>query len=833
MIARAIQGSFGGRPLLRRLRATLRRLRSSGQGQGAGLYECFVRNALANYPASDHVAIASEAPAPGDVRLVAYYLPQFHPIAENDEWWGKGFTEWRNVTRAFPVFEDHYQPRSPGELGYYDLRVPDIMRRQIALAKLYGIGAFCFHYYWFAGKRLLELPLENYLKDSHLDFPFCLCWANENWSRRWSGSEKDVLIAQSYSAEDDIALIRDLDRYFRDGRYLKIDGKPVFTVYRPDLFPDMRATIGRWRAEIERLGYPGIYLIATNAFDFSDYQSFGFDALSEFPPHGVDAPNIESTLSVSSLRDGGRVRNYETVVAREIAKRPAQGVVHPGVMPSWDNSPRRPTSGVIYHGSTPGLFRKWLISALHRARTNPEAERLVFINAWNEWAEGAYLEPDLRFGYGYLDACAGALGAKAGAELQLVEEDLPGFSKPILARENAGPLRMAVAEAMRAVKLPPSSRVCRTPLAVFKDRLVSAQEKVLGQGGFGRRDIQRAKQKFDSDFYLQSNPEVAASGVSPFKHYLRIGWKEGRDPNPDFSTLDYLAASPDIRRAEENPFVHYVVRGSREGRKPTPSRESYGRYASSLTKTHSAGRAAIVVHVFYQDIFDEILDLVRPLPPQHKMFVSTVREQEDVVRSKLENSGREFTLRVFPNRGRDVLPFFKISRDVRAEGFEFIVKVHTKKSPHRKDGHIWRRDMLRVLLSGQALQKAVDAFATDPALGLIGPQGNYRSLSRFMGANRERVFLIGALLGLDWREIENKGFYAGTMFIARTEALAPLLDIPLSDDDFEMEEGQIDGTLSHALERCIVLSVAATGQRLVSSGSLDCDIGLTHPDLAC
>lgn len=395
----------------RKLWAALRRLVRGGWQASvtSRLYDRYVDNAMGHYPQVEFVSVANDAPPATDVRLIAYYLPQYHPIPENDEWWGKGFTEWRNVARAFPVFDGHYQPRQPGELGYYDLRIPEIMRRQVELARLYGISAFCFHFYWFGGRRLLERPLDHYLATADLDLPFCLCWANETWSRRWSGREQDVLLAQRHSAEDDVRVIRGLDKYFRDPRYLRIGGKPVLTVYRGSLFPDLKATIARWRGEMERLGYPGIYLIATNAFDFADHEDVGFDALSEFPPHGVRTPDIEGSLSVSHLRVGGRIRSYVDVVAAEKAKPIGSGVIHPGVMPSWDNSARRPTSAQIYHGSTPGLYKEWLTHAMQRARANPAGERLVFINAWNEWGEGAYLEPDLRYGYAYLEACAAAI----------------------------------------------------------------------------------------------------------------------------------------------------------------------------------------------------------------------------------------------------------------------------------------------------------------------------------------------------------------------------------------------------------------------------------------
>jgi len=373
----------------------------------AGLFEEYVQNTLSDQRAPEYTDVATEETEASDVQLIAYYLPQFHPIPENDEWWGKGFTEWRNVARAFPLFEGHYQPRKPGELGYYDLRVPDVMRRQVELARLYGISAFCFHFYWFGGKRLLEAPLENFLADKSLDLSFCLCWANENWSRRWDGSENEVLVAQSHSDEDDEAFLRYLDKYFKDERYLKIDGKPVLTVYRPAILKDTAATTARWRRIARELGYPDLYLIATNAFKFSDYEKYGFDALSEFPPHAVEVPNVEGEIAMAPLRTGWRVRRYADIVASEKERLDDESRrFHPGVMPSWDNSARRPTSGEIIHGSTPELFREWLQHAFSRAIKNPESERLVFVNAWNEWAEGAYLEPDQRFGYAYLETCA-------------------------------------------------------------------------------------------------------------------------------------------------------------------------------------------------------------------------------------------------------------------------------------------------------------------------------------------------------------------------------------------------------------------------------------------
>lgn len=380
----------------------------------ARLFRVYVDNAMGRYDPADYLPERGSAFAgTPSATVMAYYLPQFHPIAENDAWWGPGFTEWRNVARAFPTFEGHYQPRIPGELGYYDLRLPEVMRRQVELARRYAVAGFCFHFYWFGGKRLLEAPILQFLADKDLDLRFSLCWANENWSRRWDGGNNDLLIRQDHSPEDDVAFLRYLDRYFRDDRYLKIAGRPVLTVYHPAMLPDAAATIARWRAEAERLGYPGLYLIATTAFAFSDAQALGFDALSEFPPHNTVTPTIDHTLAMSSLRTGGAVFSYDEHVAVERAKPARAGIVHPGVFPAWDNSARKPTTGIVFHEASPAAFGRWLDHAFAQAHSHPPDRRLVFINAWNEWAEGAYLEPDARFGYAWLEAVREAVRRNA------------------------------------------------------------------------------------------------------------------------------------------------------------------------------------------------------------------------------------------------------------------------------------------------------------------------------------------------------------------------------------------------------------------------------------
>lgn len=344
-----------------------------------------------------------------DARVVAFYLPQFHRIAENDEWWGAGFTEWTNVAKAQPQFLGHHQPKLPGELGFYDLSAPEILRRQVDLARTYGVAAFCFHYYWFDGKRLLERPLDAFLSDRSLDLGFTLCWANENWTRRWDGADDHVLIAQAHSLDDHARVFDDLARYLEDPRAIRIDGKPLLLVYRPAIIGDARVMTEIWRARAAARGWPGLYLAATNAFQFDAAEALGFDALVEFPPHNLTPARIEKNLKWLNPNHAGVVFDYDQVVDEAVARLGRMCAratpLFPGVMPGWDNEARRPGAGTIFHNATPASYARWLDAACEAAvRTMPADRRLVFVNAWNEWAEGAYLEPDRRWGLAWLQA---------------------------------------------------------------------------------------------------------------------------------------------------------------------------------------------------------------------------------------------------------------------------------------------------------------------------------------------------------------------------------------------------------------------------------------------
>lgn len=597
----------------------------------------------------------TEQPARQVARQIAFYLPQFHAIPENDMWWGEGFTEWTNVRPAQPHYRGHYQPHVPGELGYYNLDDSDTQRRQVELAKLYGIAGFCFYFYWFGGKRLLEKPIENYLGNRDLDLPFCLCWANENWSRRWDGLDDQILIGQKHSTEDDLAFIAHIANYMRDERYIRIDGKPLLLVYRPGELPDAKATAARWRSWCREHGVGEIYLAYTQSFDKAPPSRYGFDAAVEFPPNGTQPQDV--TNSIQPLHDNflGKVYDWRTYLKRSAKPSQPKYPLFRGVCPSWDNTARRKERGTSFINSSPRGYQEWLFNAIRDtvSRFPAEDQRLVFINAWNEWAEGAHLEPDQRYGYGFLEAS-----------------------------------RMA---GLRAALHAPQS----------------------------------------------------PAGIRP--------------------------------------------------------------------------GVAIVIHAYYLDVFEEILDYIRQI--RHtplKLYISTPAGQAEAIHALLAGSALDFHLQEFPNHGRDVLPFLKLLPRIIEDGFATLVKVHTKKSTHRQDGENWRHDLYTKLLNPQALADAQADFASDPTLGILGPAGHVVPMSFYWGSNALAVEKLACRLGISPAELGRASFVAGTMFFARTDALLPLMNLALSDEDFEAEAGQVDGTFAHALERAIAISAQAAGLKLRS-----------------
>lgn len=353
--------------------------------------------------------------------IYAFHLPQFHRIPENDKFWGPGFTEWTNVQRARPLFKGHEQPKVPYSRGYYDLSDGKTLAKQFAMAKRYGISGFCFYHYWFQGKLVLESPLHQLLVDRSLEVPYFLCWANESWSRRWDGRESEILIQQDYSEEDDAAHFAYFLRHFHDPRYISRHGEPVLLVYRGSQLPNAIATTRLWRKMAIDAGLPGLRLGRVESFadESGDPRDTGFDFSVEFRPGELRTIRHTGTLDAVVallLRGYSRVRNnfpskrrpwrmpYDHLVRISVRQRSTQFERWPCVVPSWDNTPRRGGEGIVFHSSTPKEFASWLADAASRGRRDATESPTVMINAWNEWGEGAYLEPDERWGDAYLDA---------------------------------------------------------------------------------------------------------------------------------------------------------------------------------------------------------------------------------------------------------------------------------------------------------------------------------------------------------------------------------------------------------------------------------------------
>ncbi|MEL1240139.1 glycoside hydrolase family 99-like domain-containing protein [Flavobacterium flavipallidum] len=354
------------------------------------------------------------------IKPIAIYLPQFHPIPENDIWWGKGFTEWTNVTKAKPLFKGHYQPHIPMDIGYYDLRLEAARLAQEQMAKDYGIYGFCYYHYWFNGKRLLHEPLERKLKNPKEDLPFMLCWANENWTRAWDGKENEILIKQEYNNEDDVNHIRWLCAHvFLEERYIKVNGCPVFLVYRHNLLPNIKRTVQLWRdIAINEFGFKGLYLCFTESFgDRTNPLDIGFDAAVEFSAHSIIKNKLKydrktiwlQKLGLKRKIENVDVRDYEKGVEESINRRISNYKLYRSVTPSWDNTARKRENGIVAQGSSPALYYKWLKYIVKSFIPYSKEENFVFINAWNEWAEGNHLEPCEKYKYAYLEATKRAL----------------------------------------------------------------------------------------------------------------------------------------------------------------------------------------------------------------------------------------------------------------------------------------------------------------------------------------------------------------------------------------------------------------------------------------
>ena len=352
-------------------------------------------------------------------RVIAFYLPQFHPIPENDAWWGKGFTEWTNVAKARPLFKGHEQPHLPADLGFYDLRLPETRIAQAEMAAAYGIEGFCYWHYWFAGRRLLERPFDEVLASGQPDFPFCLGWANESWTGVWNNDPRRMLMEQTYPGEaDDRAHFDYLLKAFGDHRYITIDGKPLFFIYKPLKLPDAKRRLDLWREWAIKAGLKGLYILGNNLLDFEDAASLGLDG-AVITTLGIAATKSQVVNKAKWLiwgirkklvLGGPRTTEYEEAIKYLIPDLSRFDFdAYPCVYPNWDHTPRSGRQGLVLTGSTPALFERHMVDAINAINSRDSEHRIIFLKSWNEWAEGNYLEPDARWGLQYLEALSRAL----------------------------------------------------------------------------------------------------------------------------------------------------------------------------------------------------------------------------------------------------------------------------------------------------------------------------------------------------------------------------------------------------------------------------------------
>ena len=596
------------------------------------------------------------------VKPIAFYLPQFHQIPENDTWWGEGFTEWTNTRASKSAHRIRTAPKTPHEsLGYYDLSNPKVMREQATQAEAFGLQGFCFYFYWFGGKTLLELPVQNYFANDDIKFPFMLCWANENWTRTWDGLDQEVLISQNYSAQDDIDFISYVSKYLMAPTYIRIDNKPVLMVYRAEQLPNAHATAKRWREWCQSNGVGDIYLMGCWSFARYDPREIGFDAALITAPVGENVPSIEAPEFCEDTFSGA-LHDWLSVARRSESYHliSSDFDLYFSVNPAWDNSPRRGANASVLCGNHPTEYESWLINAIEasRLRAKGKDKSAVFINAWNEWAEGAVLEPAADSGFSYLEATKSAVRATS-----------------------------------------------------FKD--------------FGN--------------------EVAKS--------------------------------------------------------------------KQFTEQCENTRRVVVIHVFYLEEFSQILDSLSALRQDCPLVVTCPRDLCEPVQSLLRQRLFEFLILSVPNKGRDILPFVFLGKEYDFFGADWILKLHTKKSPHREDGSAWLSSFLSALT--QIAANPQGTAWSDNSIGLMAPEQNIVPLDYYWGNNAERVMLLMES-NLHQQDLEkliaSSSYVAGSMFLMARPVMNKVVELPVSPASFEEEAGQIDGTTAHALER--IFGVLAHAQNL-------------------
>jgi lipopolysaccharide biosynthesis protein len=605
-----------------------------------------------------------------DPRLMAIYLPQFHPFEENDKAWGRGFTEWTNVSTGQPRFIGHQQPILPKDLGFYDLRLDAKILEQIELAKKYGVYGFCFYYYWFSGTKLMERPIESFIAHKEWDFNFSICWANENWTKRWDGRNNDIIIAQKYEDDDPLNFIKDVEHILLDPRYIREGEKPVLMVYRASELKDPARYANVWREYFRKQHKLELQLVSYLSFDDQNPQEYGFDAALDFAPlsaffkNRLFEKNQFPYLSVGSklldVNFSGVVADYRTIALNEKLNTAYDFPVYDCVTPSWDNDARKKGKGFVYQNSSPDVYAAWLKRVVtHQKKDAP----FIFINAWNEWAEGAIMEPSMHLGHAVLNR-----------------------------------------------------------------------------------------------------------------------------------TVEVLAEAS-LNKDNKLRFPAYSIK-------------------------RSAGtKLAVAVHLYYVEMWPYIMKQLENIPVPYDLFV-TLNKRDAGFTPQTSGNIDQVHCYVMPNRGRDVLPFLYVARRIQVSGYEYILKLHSKKSKHREDGSTWFSDVLTSLTPDPDTITAIFKHLDDNA-GMVGPLNHAVSLKRHMGSNKEilkhfitKIYDENTAMKVTEKSPELYPYFGGTMFWARVDAFSGILGLYLMPDDFQSEHGQIDGTAAHAIERLFGAMVKLDGKKL-------------------
>ncbi|MBE6385509.1 MAG: hypothetical protein E7048_07580 [Lentisphaerae bacterium] len=698
-----------------------------------------------------------------DIKALAFYLPQFHTFPENDQWWGKGFTDWTNTRKAQPRYPSHYQPREPhDDIGYYDLSDCKTLQKQAEMLRKHGLYGLCIYHYWFSGKRLMEKPLDILMEHPEIDLKFCLCWANENWTRTWDGLDNEVLIAQKHENYD-IDYIKDLKKYVMDPRYIRINGEPVILVYRPDVLPDPEKTFSLWRqwAAENGIGRIRIWCVRGCASSPASLLVNGADAEVEFPPAYTVAPMVLKTTENNS-----QILYYPGCVADILAGRGCvENFKHPvyrSAMLGWDCTPRRKAFHGWY-GFSPERYYNWLRYNIKYTRKHHEKdERFIFINAWNEWAEGTYLEPDKTFGYTNLNTTSRAL-----------------FDLPLEFPESTGQLLENVSSSLY----------------------------------------------FDRKWYLEQYADIAAAKIDPLSHFALSGWKEGRSPSEKFPNALYLFFNPELRQKELNSILDFQQRGLSQEYLTDCCRE-FDRIQKKSRKdlkiellvprpapgnmTFDGIRTAVHLHCFYTDMIPEIIGYLQHIPCKFDLFVSLPRGR-NITPEQLKHTfcsqlpGMEkCDIRICPNRGRDIAPMIaEFGKDLL--NYDYFCHIHTKKSLHTPAHAAWAGMIYEHLFRDKEWMKRIFALLKGGA-AVVYPRDFLMMKEEPSGwgsnINIAQKFLDRCGKSIDLQSrfpvIE---FPQGSMFWAQVSAMKELLSLELKYEDFPEEPLGTDGTLAHALER--------------------------------